>query len=186
MKPKRKKCRQCLALFMPRNSMEAVCSVRCAILFAKTTKGEVHSIKAFKQETRALREKIKTKGQWMKEAQTAFNKYIRVRDKGLPCVSCDKPDNGNHQRHASHYRSVGACSALRLNTLNVHASCATCNSVKSGNLIEYRIRLAAKIGRVKVEWLECQNDITRYDIDYLKRIKKIFTSKARMLQERMP
>ena len=122
--------------------------------------------------------RLKPKRQWMIEAQHAVNAFIRVRDNGKPCISCDKPDNGSHQRHASHYRSVGACSSLRFNTWNIHASCATCNSVLSGNLIEYRIRLVKKEGAERVEWLEGQNGIVRYDIEYLKRVKRIFKKRA--------
>lgn len=133
-----------------------------------------------RRKIRQLKEKVKSRGQWAKEAQAAFNRYIRVRDKGKPCVSCGKPDDGSHQRHASHYRSVGACSSLRFNTWNVHASCMQCNSILSGNLIEYRIRLRDRIGNDRVEWLESNNEITRYDVNYLKRIKMIFNKLAKV------
>ena len=130
------------------------------------------------------KERIKTKAQWTREAQASVNKYIRARDKGRPCVSCGKPDNGQHQRHASHFRSVGACSSLRFNTWNIHASCMQCNSILSGNLIEYRIRLKDKVGAGRVDWLESRNEVTRYDIDYLRRIKKIFNKLARTAERR--
>ena len=116
-----------------------------------------------------------------KEAQTAFNAFIRQRDINMPCISCDKPNNGLHQRHASHYRSVGACSALRFNEYNVHASCAQCNSHMSGNISEYRIRLIKKIGIKKVEWLECQNEPTKYSCDELKRIELDYKAKLKNL-----
>jgi len=69
---------------------------------------------------------------------------------------------------------------LRFNTWNVHASCATCNSVLSGNLIEYRIRLRLKLGDERVEWLENQNEIVRYDIEYARRVKAIFKKRTRI------
>jgi hypothetical protein len=140
--------------------------------------------KSFKRETKCRREALKSRGDYLKEAQTAVNAYIRARDSGKPCVSCDKPDNGQHQRHASHYRSVGACSSMRFNTWNIHASCATCNAVLSGNLIEYRIRLIPKIGAAKVEMLESANDVTRYSIEYLKRLKKVFAKRTKQTQAR--
>jgi len=116
-----------------------------------------------------------------KAAQKAFNAYIRSRDREEPCISCDKPDNGQHQRHASHYRSVGACSQLRFNEENVHASCAQCNGVKSGNITEYRIRLIKKIGVEKVEWLECQNKVTRYTCEELLEIERSYKEKLKEL-----
>lgn len=138
-----------------------------------------------KKKVREARERLKTRSEWLREAQKEFNRYIRLRDKGKHCISCDKPDDGTHQRHASHYRSVGACSALRFNTFNVWASCAQCNSVKSGNLIEYRIRLRKLAGDDRVEWLESQNEPRRYSIDYLKRLRRVFKRRADILQKRL-
>jgi hypothetical protein len=138
--------------------------------------------KEFDKETRQMKKAIKSKADWMREAQDAFNGFIRVRDAGRPCISCDKPNDGYHQRHASHYRSVKACSALRFNTWNVHASCMQCNAILSGNLVEYRVRLTKKIGAGRVELLDNCNDIARYDIEYLKRVKRIFTKRANMLK----
>jgi len=111
------------------------------------------------------------------------NKYVRLRDKGKPCISCGKLDDGTHQRHASHYRSTAACSSLRFNTKNIYASCQQCNTTKSGNLIEYRISLIKNHGEELVHWLESQNDVVRYDIEYLKRLKKIFNKKIRLKEK---
>ena len=72
-----------------------------------------------------------------------FNKYIRLRDKDKPCISCGKEiKNG----HASHYYSVGNYPNLRFNEHNVHLSCVECNVFKHGNLLEYEERLSNRIG----------------------------------------
>lgn len=130
------------------------------------------------------REKLKTRSDYAREAQQAVNAYVRLRDMGKPCVSCDKPDDGTHQRHASHYRSVGACSSLRFNLKNIYASCQQCNTAKSGNIIEYRLRLRERYGSDLVEWLESQNGEARYSVDYLKRLKRVFNKRVRMLKKR--
>ncbi len=135
-----------------------------------------------RKETRIAKERIKTRSEWLREAQSAVNAYIRERDRGRPCISCDKPDDGSHQRHASHYRSVGACSALRFNTRNIYASCAQCNAIKSGNLLEYRIRLRRIYGDELVEWLESQNGVVRYGIEYLRRLKRVFNKRSRHIK----
>jgi 5-methylcytosine-specific restriction endonuclease McrA len=137
-----------------------------------------------KQETKTRKDKIKTKTEWLNEAQAAVNAYVRIRDRGKPCVSCGKPDNGTHQRHASHYRSVGACSSLRFNLKNVYASCQQCNTSKSGNLLEYRIRLKARYGESLVEWLESQNEPKRYETDYLIRLRDVFRKRVNQLKKR--
>jgi len=86
-----------------------------------------------------------------KKAQVAFNKRIRERDAGLPCLACGKHSDN---MHASHYISQGSSSFLRYHPDNVHNCCAGCNLFKSGNLIEFRIGLLKKVGAEKVEWLE--------------------------------
>jgi 5-methylcytosine-specific restriction endonuclease McrA len=148
---------------------------------AKTIRERQH-----KAETKSRKDKIKTKTEWLTEAQAAVNAYVRIRDRGKPCVSCGKPDNGTHQRHASHYRSVGACSSLRFNLKNVYASCQQCNTSKSGNLLEYRIRLKARYGESLVEWLESQNEPKRYETDYLIRLRDVFRKRVNRLKLRQP
>ena len=163
--------------------------VEHAIMYAK----RINALKLFRANNKAQKDKTKANAKQKREfyandvsfrkkaAQKAFNAYIRSRDREEPCISCDKPDNGQHQRHASHYRSVGACSQLRFNEENVHASCAQCNGVKSGNITEYRIRLIKKIGVENVEWLECQNEITRYSCEELLGIENTYKSKLKEL-----
>lgn len=162
----------------------AWCSPDCGYVVAQKRLPSVR--KAQEREARAehrkAREKIKTRSEWAAEAQAAVNSYVRERDKGKPCISCDKPDDGSHQRHASHYRSVKACSILRYDPRNIYASCAQCNAHMSGNLLEYRIRLIRKHGQDLVEWLESQNGIVRYTIDDLKAIKAEYKAKLKALK----
>lgn len=145
------------------------------------------------QERRSLKvrkDALKSKSQWDKDAQAAFNRYIRIRDEGKPCVSCGSPLVGKSNYltgsaiDASHYRSRGAASHLKFNVFNVHSSCTRCNRQLSGNAVEYRIRLIVRIGLERVELLESDNEPRRFDIPYLKRIKSIFTRKARALEKR--
>lgn len=51
--------------------------------------------------------------------------------------------------------------------------------MKSGNVVEYRIRLAQKIGQDRVEALEHDNQTRTFDVDYIKRLKTIFARRAR-------
>jgi len=133
--------------------------------------------------TRAKRESLKSKAQWAKEAQSAVNKYVHLRDAHLGCVSCDKPASWDGQWHASHFRSVGAATAVRFHLWNIHKSCSVCNNWKSGNLSEYEPRLREKIGPEKVDWLRTQNQLSAYSVDYLKRLKSIFTKRAKRFKE---
>ena len=116
------------------------------------------------------------------EAQAAFNKWIRLRDAHLPCISCGRHHQG--QYHAGHYRTVGANPELRFEPLNVHKQCAPCNNHKSGNIVEYRINLVSRIGQDAVDWLEGPHEPKRYTVDQLREIKREYTRKAREIERK--
>lgn len=82
-------------------------------------------------------------------ATTHFNKFIRLRDKGQNCISCD-----NQFNQAGHYYSGGHYSGLKFNEDNVNGQCLQCNYYKHGNLIEYRLKLEKKIGIERLNQLD--------------------------------
>lgn len=177
--PKTKLCKACREPFMAYKSTRMVCSPDCAAAFAKAKRE-----KAERAADREKRAKLKTRSDWLKEAQAQVNRYVRLRDAHLPCASCDRPASWGGQWHASHFRSVGAASAVRYSLWNIHKACSICNNHKSGNLSEYEPRLRARIGDAKVDWLRTQNQRTDYSIDYLRRLKAIFSKKANRLAKR--
>ncbi len=180
-----KKCRNsaCRADFIPARPLQTACSVACAIALTQTQKARASRDQA-KQERaarRAARERIKTKRDYMRETQAAFNEWIRERDRDLPCISCGRFHQG--QWHAGHYRTVGANPELRFNPLNVHKQCAPCNNHKSGDIVNYRINLVQRIGADQVEWLEGPHEPQRYTIDELKAMKASFRAMTRSLRK---
>lgn len=183
--PRPKKCRVCRETYTPRKPLQVVCSPSCALLHAKQ-KGEKERKALAKIERKAIRgakERVKPRSEHMKEAQAAFNAWVRERDAGLPCISCGT--TANVQYAAGHYRTTQAAPELRFEPLNVHRQCnRNCNMGKSGNLIEYRIGLVARIGADKVAWLEGKHEPKRYSIDDLKQIKAEYRQKLRELKER--
>ena len=132
-------------------------------------KSEWKRQKAIRKGLRERKEAIKSRSKWLKEAQAAFNAYIRYRDKGQPCISCQRLHTG--QIHAGHYLSVGAQPALRFNEDNCHGQCAPCNTYLSGNLARYRSGLIVKIGIDRVEALEIQQPPIKWSIEDSKAIK---------------
>lgn len=190
--PKPKTCPICSTEYTPRSSLQKVChNYKCAIAFNKKRDEELAARETRKQERlqrddlRERRQAFKGKTEWDKEAQAAFNRYIRWRDYGKDCVSCGGKlqYTGNYTKgsavDASHYRSRGAASHLKFNVFNVHSACTRCNRQLSGNAVEYRIRLIKRIGHQRVERLEAENTPRKFDIAYLKRVKAIFTRRAR-------
>ncbi len=119
---------------------------------------------------------LKTKGDWMREAQTEFNKFIRLRDQDDNCISCQQPPK---KKNAGHYRSVGSCPELRFNELNVHLQCEYCNTFLSSNAIEYRKNLIIKIGIKNVEYIEGPHEPLRLTIDDIKKVKQEYRNKCK-------
>lgn len=133
--------------------------------------------KNWQKEKKVIKEKLKTKSDWLKEVQTLFNRYIRERDKNNNCISCGKKGK---KINAGHYRSVGGSPELRFEELNCHVQCEYCNTYLHGNLINYRINLIKKIGIEKVEWLEGVHEPKRYTIEQLKELKEHYKQKLKL------
>lgn len=184
-KIKQKKCRICKTSFPPARPMQAVCSPACAInqVKAANAKKAKATLTAKRKETALRKESIKTKPVLTREAQAEFNKFIRARDAGKPCISCGKPDSGvANQRDAGHYRSVGSCPELRFDEDNCHGQCVSCNRYLSGNAIDYRLGLIARIGLERVERLEGKHPPKNYTHDQLRAIKATYRAKTKEIE----
>lgn len=184
MARKQRKCKQCKRWFTPFNTLQKTCPTpACAIEEGKRLRE-----KERRKETLERKRALKTRSDVLKEAQAAFNAYIRQRDRFEACVSCGRmPDDSTLITgsfwHASHYRSVGACSSLRFDEDNVHAACSTCNSHKSGNILEYRIGLVKKIGIERVERLESAPKLYRWTKEEALEIRDRYRRKKRELEK---
>lgn len=124
--------------------------------------------------------KLKSKAQWAKEAQTEFNRFIRLRDADQPCISCGRHHTG--QYHAGHFLSVGARPELRFEESNVHKQCAPCNTHLSGNAVLFRKSLCERIGWKSVAWLEGPHAPRKDTVDTLIALKREYAAKARALE----
>jgi len=128
------------------------------------------------------KKKQKTLGQVKKDVQKIFNQYIRLRDKGQPCISCGeiKP------LQAGHYHAVSTHDGLRFDPENVHGECAGCNCFNQSHLIGYGARLVAKIGDERYKQLlkrasDYKRNGYKFTRDELARIKGEYLEKIRGL-----
>jgi len=172
----------CKASFVPQRLGQAVCNYACGLAIKDVNQEKAKKALADvgRKELKAAKEKIKTRAEHMKDAQTAFNAWVRARDAGLPCISCGT--TADIQYAAGHFRSAGGHPELRFEPLNVHLQCnRNCNMAKSGNLGPYRIELIKRIGQEKVDWLEGPHEPKRYTIDDLKAIKTHYRALVREL-----
>lgn len=140
--------------------------------------------KADRADTKRRKEAVKPLKKWKDECQAIANKIARLRDHADGCISCSKSSGWNGQWHGSHFRSVGAASAVRFNLWNIHKACSVCNNYLSGNIAEYTPRIIEKIGAEKVEWLRAQNQRTEYEVDYLKKFKRVMGKKLKRMEAR--
>lgn len=194
-KLKRCKAPGCGQRFLPQKPWQILCtdSVDCAVAWAgaeaaKKTAAELRRLEREARKERAA-DKLKLKAlepirKFEKRAEKAVNRYVRARDFHLGCISCDKPADWNGQWHASHYRSVGAASAVRFNLWNIHRGCWICNKLYSGRIDAYTPNIIERIGQDKVDWLKSQNQRTDYDREYLTRLASVMNRKASRQEKR--
>ena len=179
--PKAKPCEVCQNLFVPDRMGQIVCRPACAMKKVRQEKVQERA------KVRTRKEAIKTIPVLIKEAQHAFNAYIRARDAHQPCISCGKPPpdlSGLHAgRDAGHYRSVGSASHLRFHEDNVHAQCVHCNQWGAGRAVDYRIGLVARLDLMRVEALENNNATHKWTHEELRSIRDTYRLKLKELQE---
>lgn len=179
-----KTCRSCKAKFEPHNSFQVVCSPGCALKYAQKDLQKAAERKAKEQRkwVREQKQRLKSRGDHLKDAQQAFNAYIRERDRHRPCISCGTYTAG--QFHAGHYRTTKAAPELRFEELNCHKQCAQCNNFDSGNIVEYRINLVQRIGQEAVDWLEGPHEPKKYSVEEIKAIKAKYRAMKRELERK--
>ena len=155
------------------------CSYQCAIVAVKITSAK--SLKEqWQKEKKVLKEKLKTLGQYELEARQVFQKWIRERDKDLPCISCGCITA--KQWDGGHYLKAELFSGLIFNENNCHKQCSTCNDYKSGNELEYRDGLIKRFGIELVNNLEATKNQFRnykYTKQELIEIKNIYKFKLK-------
>lgn len=187
--PKPKKCRNpaCGISFPPQRLGQAVCSPKCglAIKDVNQAKARKSLAQVERREIKIRKEKLKSRGEHMREAQQAFNEYIRTRDQaaGHLCISSGKPlDWSGNAVDAGHYRSVGSAPHLRFDERNCHAQSKQDNRFLSGNAVDYRIGLIARIGQEAVDALEADQSVRKYSVEQIKGIKAYYRAKTRELK----
>jgi hypothetical protein len=185
MKPKT--CKVCREKFAPTKPMQSVCGPLCALSLARSKRAKAEKVAQVKdrRDTKAKLQTLKTKSDWTREAQAAFNGWVRARDAGLPCICCGRTSSGTSTGgdwDAGHYRSRGSAPHLRFDERNVHAQLKQCNRYDSGNVVGYRMGLIARIGLAAVEALEADQASRKFSVEELRAIKAKYTALAKELK----
>ncbi len=177
--PRNKVCKACRSPYVAFRPLQKACGPVCAQKLAQAQREKAEYKVQMKAE-RDQREKLKTRADWMREAQSAFNAWIRRRDAALPCVSCGRHHGGKW--NAGHYLSTGARPELRFDEANVQKQCEPCNTHLHGNLVLYRAELIRRVGQIVVERLEGPHAPRKYTADDLKAIRDTYRRRARALE----
>lgn len=143
--------------------------------------------KVERKQDRKKREAMKSIADLIREAQTVFNAWVRTRDEGKPCICCGRTETTveglkAHGWDAGHYRSTGSASHLRFNPDNAHRQLVWCNRYGAGRAVDYRIGLIARIGLERVEALEADNRIHKWEREELTAIRDEYRAKLKALK----
>jgi len=173
---KTRKCKYCKSVFSPITTLQKNCfDPNCVTEWINEVKQ-----KNWKKKKAKLKADLMTVQDYIKLAQQVFNKYIRLRDAGNVCISCQKKplkENAGHFYNANNHWSV------RFDERNVHLQCEHCNTFLSGNLIYYRENLLKKIGIEEFENLSAEAMKTRkFTIEELKEIIATYKKKCKELE----
>lgn len=187
MTARKRKCRYCKAytreyVLVP---LGAFCSEKHLLAYSLDRKNQevVRRKKKDAERKENARKKREYYEQDLKTRREAavfwFNKYIRLRDQGLPCISCGVPA-GSCKFDAGHYIPAGSCEALRFNEWNVNSQCAIrCNVHESGNRTEYQKGLVAKYNQEVVDFLEGPQPLVKKTVEYYKAIEDKYKKKCK-------
>lgn len=180
---KKRKCKICRTEFEPISAWAKACSTDCAEQVARQIAAEQKAKEAREERAKdkIKRDAFKKLSDYKAEAQKAWNSYVRARDYGLPCASCGAMPGEifGGAMDCSHYRSRGAAPHLSFHLHNAASACVRCNRYLGGNVAALRVGLIEKFGLEKVVAVEANNEIRKFSKEYLIRIKKIFTKKAK-------
>lgn len=178
------RCKNCKELFEVKRFNQKYCSspdcqTKEAMLNLKKIKDK--ELKDWNKRKKEIKKGMETVQELMKITQVAFNKFIRLRDKDKPCISClnDKPKKVN----AGHYYSSGGHKNLTFNEDNCHLQCEYCNTFLHGNLISYRKNLIERIGLERVERLDkLAHETRKYTREELRELNEYYKQKIKELQ----
>lgn len=184
MKQKTCKNKECKKKFKPDKPMQTTCGYMCAISYSKQLSEKREQKKKTDNRIKLREFNGNDKPMLLQKAQAEVNKFVRLRDKYEPCISCGHDFSKGRQAHAGHFVPVSKSSLLRFDERNINKQCNVCNDHLSGNLIPYKENLIKKIGLDGVSYLEENQRILKtWTIDELKEIVKVYRVKNKELKD---
>lgn len=145
----------CRTKFNPKGTTQVCCHYVCVLEYMKWLQERKLKNEGviLRRKNKLLEEKIRSHSGWLQILQKLFNRWVVLRDKTLPCISCGTTKDVMYS--CGHFYTVGSYPNLRFDPDNTHKQCLNfCNKNQHGNLAEYRPNLIRKIGQKKFDELE--------------------------------
>jgi hypothetical protein len=173
-----KRCKNCNNSFEPLKFNQKYClKSECLNVWIESEKS-----KQWAKRKKVLKTDLETIQELIKKTQTTFNTYIRTRDAGLNCISCDKKLTGKFD--AGHYFNANNHWSVRFDERNVHGQCVNCNQHKHGNLLNYQIGIQQRIGADElIELHAIAHNTRKFTRDELRELISIYKEKTKALKE---
>lgn len=171
-------CQSCLADFFLNNDKGKLILEKATLKATKSSR-ELEELKLQKKARKSL-------GALIEQTQILFNKYIRLRDKGKPCISSKIPYKSDFD--AGHYFPTSTYAGLRFDYDNVHAQSIKDNRFKEGNQVDYLINLPERIGQKRFDALlkraeEYKKNGHKFTREELHQIQKEVKQKIKQLNQ---
>lgn len=131
------KCKSCSAEFEPfsqhNSTIKQKLCVQCLIAKGNEKRAKTAN-SVWRKEKSALKEKLKTKSEWLNDFQKSVNKIARLIDFCQPCIATG---SFNGKMNGGHFAAVGSFPAIRFNLHNIHIQSEHSNSFKGGDNLKY-------------------------------------------------
>lgn len=193
------RCKYCSQLYKPARTMQPgrVCnSIECQAKHAeeviadrrkKTAKAERVAAAEDRKTVKMKLLEMEPKSYWWKIAKRWFHLWVRTRDEGKECISCDtiliKTGKIGGDYDAGHRRSVGSAKHLEFDERNVHGQCKYCNDRLSGNPDGYNAKLPSRIGQEAYDALMADQEPRNLTANDYKRIAEHYKQLLKELRK---
>lgn len=146
------RCKICNKKFEATFFLQKWCSPECGAKYSIRLKEKMEAKKWIEQKSK-IKANLKSYSEKLNDAKKVFQKWIRERDKDLPCISCGATFS-NPCWDAGHYKKAELYRGVIFNENNAARQCRRCNYFLDGNELNYRQGLINRIGLCEVINLE--------------------------------
>lgn len=137
-------CKSCYTKFLSSDDPKAV-KIRSQAIIKGRKKLEQEMKQSWNKRRESIKTKLETKSDLEKKLQKEINLIVRLIDKGHKCISSGRELGNSYD--AGHLYTTQAQPTIRFNLFNIFAQSVHDNQYKSGNELEYFLRVGELFGK---------------------------------------